>query len=479
MKSKLLIIMSFIVIAALSMSLRLYKLNAPVADWHSWRQVDTAAVARNYLVYGIDPLHPRYDDLSNIQTGKDNPQGYRMVEFPLYQIVGAYIGTMVPLVPIEVVLRLLTALATTITGLFLGILVLRRIGVAPGIATSLVYAVLPYSMYYGRTILPDPHAVMWAIGSLLCMDIGMTVTKKKWIYISLGAITAALALLSKPVAGFLLLPIIGICLSDRKKIFSSIGVMLLYGGIALVPFFLWRQWISNYPEGIPVFTWLFNANNIRFKGAWFNWLFAERIGKLMLGYWGMVLLGFGLVAPVRKGNAGILFWFIVGSLGYMVILAAGNVQHDYYQIVILPTIACVVGTGIGWMVSQKVNRIALYITGTISFVFMCMFSWYIVRTYYWINRPEIVEAGRMANKILPIDAKVIAPYNGDTTFLYQTSRQGWPLGFEIDKKIKMGATHYVTVSPTDSDLETRDLAKIYTVLVRNATYAIIDLTKKQ
>ena len=110
---------------------------------------------------------------------------------------------------------------------------------------------------------------------------------------------------------------------------------------------------------------------------------------------------------------------------------------------------------------------------------MCMFSWYTIRTFYWINRPEIVEAGQMANKLLPKDAKVIAPYNGDTTFLYQTGRQGWPLGFDIDKKIKMGATHYVTVSPTDADLETRDLAKIYTVLVRNDKYAIIDLTKKQ
>lgn len=83
----------------------------------------------------------------------------------------------------------------------------------------------------------------------------------------------------------------------------------------------------------------------------------------------------------------------------------------------------------------------------------------------------------MADKILPKDAKVIASYNGDTTFLYQTQRQGWPLGFDIDKKIAMGATAYVTVSPTDSDGETKDLANRYTVLVRNDKYAIIDLTK--
>ena len=108
---------------------------------------------------------------------------------------------------------------------------------------------------------------------------------------------------------------------------------------------------------------------------------------------------------------------------------------------------------------------------------MLAFSWYTIRTYYWINRPDIVEAGQTADRLIPKDAKVIAPYNGDTTFLYQTNRQGWPLGFDIDKKLQMGATHYVTVSPTDNDWETRDLANQYTVLVRNEKFAIIDLTK--
>jgi 4-amino-4-deoxy-L-arabinose transferase-like glycosyltransferase len=429
--------------------------------------------------FGIDPLRPRYDDLSNIQSGKDNPQGYRMVEFPLYQIFGAYIGNMIPTVSIEVILRVLTAIASTLTGLALGILILRRIGVVAGIATAFIYAVLPYSMYYGRSILPDPHAVMWAMGSVLCFDVAMTAIKGKWLYIVLAAVLGAIALLSKPVAGFLLLPIIGLVLAERKNLLPSIGMLFLYGIIALIPFLLWRQWILQYPEGIAVYTWLFNANNIRFKGAWFHWLFAERIAKLLLGYWGMILLGFGIIAPIKDKQKGILLWFIIGSLSYMTILAAGNVQHDYYQIIILPTVVALVGTGIGWILIQKANRIALYLTGFVSVVFMCMFSWYVTRTYYWINRPEIVEAGRMANSLLPKDAKVIAPYNGDTTFLYQTGRQGWPLGFEIDKKIQMGATHYVTVSPTDADLETRDLAKMYTVLARNDKYAIIDLTKKQ
>src|SRR5581483_12450551 len=68
---------------------RLYRLNNPIADWHSWRQADTSAVSRNFVKHGYDILHPRYDDLSNVQSGYDNPNGYRFVEFPVYNIAQA------------------------------------------------------------------------------------------------------------------------------------------------------------------------------------------------------------------------------------------------------------------------------------------------------------------------------------------------------------------------------------------------------
>ena len=69
--------------------LRSYRLNNPIGDWHSWRQADTSAVSRNFIQRGFDLLHPRFDDLSNVASGKDNPEGYRMVEFPFYNLLQA------------------------------------------------------------------------------------------------------------------------------------------------------------------------------------------------------------------------------------------------------------------------------------------------------------------------------------------------------------------------------------------------------
>ena len=42
----------------LALMLRCYALNAPLLDYHSWRQADTAAIARNYALNGFQLLYP-------------------------------------------------------------------------------------------------------------------------------------------------------------------------------------------------------------------------------------------------------------------------------------------------------------------------------------------------------------------------------------------------------------------------------------
>lgn len=455
-------------------AVRLYRIWEPVADWHSWRQSDTAAVARNFLRFGIDPLHPRYDDLSNIQTGRDNPQGWRMVEFPFYQVIGAGLARTFPGISLEVWLRLVTIAASVGTMLFVGLFVAEFIDPLTGLFAVGLYGFLPYSIYYGRTILPDSFMVFWAIVSLWFASRGKNV-----LWTVVAGIAGALALLAKPTAAFLLVPIPYLLVRRFGYSRDSLVRLFIYSLVSVLPLFLWRRWIVQFPEGIPVNTWLLNGNGIRFKGAWFYWLFAERLGKLILGYWGLLPFGLGLITVLMKREGWVFRWWLIGALLYLVVFATGNVQHDYYQIVLVPVVAVFAAKGFTFLVKggSQVSRAMGFATALVSILFCVGFSWYTIRTYYWINRPEIVEAGRAADRLLPKDAKVIASYNGDTTFLYQTSRQGWPLGFEIEKKIAMGATAYVTVSPTDSDGETKDLAHRFTVLVRNDKFAIIDLTR--
>lgn len=454
---------------------RTYHLSFPIADWHSFRQVDTAAVARYFKEFGVHPLVPRYEDVSNIQSGKDNPMGYRMVEFPIYQIIAFWFSHLSSRISLDIWLRITTIAASTGTAIMLTLLVSLLTSNVTGLLAGFVFSILPYSIFYGRVTLAEPLAVFFAVASLYCL-----VSYRSIRSYGLSIILSALAVLTKPTAGFLLIPVP--YLLYRKHGFSVTFFVrsMLYAVIALAPFFFWRHWILQFPEGIPASDWLLNKGGIRFKGAWFYWLFSQRIGSLILGYWGLVPLGLGLILPTNKREGWTFRWLVVGSLLYLMVFASGNVQHDYYQILLLPILSMYVAKGLAFLfTSRVVSRPMAYMMVGMCMAFALSFSWYTIRTYYWINRPEIIEAGIHADKILPKNAKVIAPYNGDTTFLYATHRQGWPLGFDIDEKISMGATHYVTVSPTDNDWETKTLAETYTVLVRNEKYAIIDLTKKK
>lgn len=459
--------------------LRLYRLDGPIADWHSWRQADTAAVARNFIKFGFDPLLPRYDDVSNIQSGKDNPNGWRMVEFPLYQALGFAGYNLFPIVSIEAWLRLITIAASLGTTFILFKLVERTTDTVTGHLASFIFSVLPYSIYYGRSILPDTLSVFLSLLAIYLLILAYDTTgraERRVTYIILAAFAGAASVLAKPVGIFLL---IGAFYLQGKQIRLKVwhaAEVIIFWGIVFVPIVLWRLWILRFPEGIPVYGWLFNAGGIRLKGAWFYWLFAERLAKLILGYWGVFLFALGLLVYNVMREGFLYLWLLAGALIYFLVLAGGNVQHDYYQILIIPIVSIFVAKGISYLVTNSsYPRLTRYSLAIVSFLFMIAFSWYSVRTYYWINRGDIVEAGRVADALLPKNAKVIAPYNGDTSFLYQINRQGWPLGFDIDKKMAQGATHYVTVSPRDDDLETRDLSSEYEVLIRNDRYAIIKL----
>ena len=74
---------------------------------------------------------------------------------------------------------------------------------------------------------------------------------------------------------------------------------------------------------------------------------------------------------------------------------------------------------------------------------------------------------------MPKDAKVIAPYNGDTAFLYQINRQGWPaMTYDLERMVDLGATHYVSVN---FDQTTNELIQKCAVLEKTSRWVIISL----
>lgn len=450
---------------------RLYRINSPVADWHSWRQADTAAVSRNFVKYGFDLLRPRYDDISSTQTGYFNPHGLRLVEFPLYNAVVAALFLFFGVH--EIYARVVSLASSILTLVCIYILVRVRLGPRAALTASGFFAFFPYNIYFSRAIFPENFALALAMASIVCMDVWARVVKTRWLLAA--ASLAALALLAKLTVAFILLPLVYLAWQARGwRMFCS-PLLWAAAAITLSPIVWWRWWISHFPEGIPANTWLLNGGGIRFKGAWFRWIFAERISKMIFGYFGVPFFVNGIISRIRPKEGWLFVIMLAGSLLYLTVFARGNIQHDYYQILIIPSLAIMAAKG-AELFFDPPPAWHRRVTIPAFIVLVCLsvaFGWYEIRGNYNINHPEIIRAGQAVDRLSAPDALVVAPYDGDTAFLYQTKRAGWP-SYEgtIEELVARGADIYVSVRFDDG---TKKLATSYATLAKTDEYVMLDL----
>lgn len=456
---------------------RTYKIHNPVADWHSWRQADTAAVSRNFIKDGFNPLFPQYDALNPLnETGQPNPKRYFFAEFPLYNILTYYAYKNFGIH--EEYARLISISFSVATILFMYLLVSQYSSRRVALVASLVFAFLPYNIFYGRVILPDPMYIFFSVTTLYLVT--KWLEKENIFLMILSGFAGTLAILEKPYALVLIIPIAYLFYRKWGAKMIMKWTIYVFALIVLVPFLLWRNHIYQHPEGMFGTTWLFNQGNIRFTGAYFRWLIFDRLNRLIFATGGFVLFFLGIVKGVQKKEGYFYILWLLGILAFFVVIAKGNVTHDYYQMPVVPIGCILIALGFEYLITSGhgyVQRAINVGVGVSLMLLMFAFGWYEVRGYYNINHPEIVEAGQAVNRILPKDAIVIAPYDNDSAFLYQTNRHGFTYGGDkIPQYIKEGATHLVSVNFDDT---TNYWMKKCTLVEKTDRYVIVNLRNCQ
>jgi hypothetical protein len=205
------------------------------------------------------------------------------------------------------------------------------------------------------------------------------------------------------------------------------------GGI--IPFIFWRMHISQFPEGIPGSEWLLFSTNtpeglqsVFFRPAFFRWIFFERINNIILGGFASIFVILGIISHGRR-----LFFLSIlfSTLVYLFTFQGGNVQHAYYQTLILPALALLGGAGLYFMVtaSQSVNLILSIPTALVLATFGWLMSWYTVSDWYDYN-PEMVSIAQAIQEHTKSDDKIITDTIGDTTLLYLADRKGAPAPYD-------------------------------------------------
>lgn len=478
-----LLILGFILLIAFV--LRLYKINSPLADLHSWRQADTAAVARNFSRDGINLFRPHYDDLSGRESGKENPEGIRMVEFPIYNAIFAQTHILFPSLPIEIHGRLVSIFFSLIIIAILYYLLFKEAGSIAAVIASFTYAAFPFFVFFSRVVLPETTAVGFTMISILCLYLyakkGLSPVKQI-IYFILSAGTFAIALLVKPTVIFYTLVLLYLLLNKSGlKIFKKIH-FYLYFFLTFLPLALWRLYIKNFPEGIPASDWLLTSVNtyeglktVFLRPAFFRWIFFERLNHMIFGGYMSVFFILGIL---RKNSKYFFHSFLTAILFYLLIFEGGNVQHEYYQTIILPAIAIFIGLGFDFLWQQRKNLIspfAVIAVTTVIFTASLFFSYYTIREFYSVPN-DLTNIAKIIRTISKPEDKIVTDRLGDTTLLYLADRKGWPnYSGNLDYLKDQDYKYFVTASK--DIIEEISINKTYKKVFANDQFTIFSLSE--
>jgi len=482
-KVDFLILLFFVFLAVIT---RLYKINSPLADYHSWRQVDTAAVGRNFARNDFNLLYPKYDDLSSIESGLENPEGYRFVEFPLYNAIFAAAYKLSPTLPIEVYGRLTTVFFSIITLMIIYYLGLKESGRITAIFASLSYSILPYFVFFSRVILPETTALAFVFLSIFFLYLWsrrQPIINNQLLatsYYLLSIVFLSLSLLVKPTVVFYVIALI--YLFWKKFGFSFLKKLsfYLFFIISVIPFFLWRYHISFYPQGIPASSWLITQvntfegqKNIFFKPAFFRWIFFERICQQMLGGYLVFLFILGIIIKPKKY---FLHFLLISAFVYLFVFQGGNVQHEYYQTLIFPAVALFVGVGVEGLKKLSKNLINVFFLCFVVLVIYALslfFAYYRVRDFY--NIPEdLIKIAQAIKTLTQKEDKIITDRLGDTTLLYLADRRGSPANYKSLEEFKLMDYKYFVTSNRDTIAELLQENK-FIIIFDNNQFAIFKL----
>jgi 4-amino-4-deoxy-L-arabinose transferase-like glycosyltransferase len=450
------------VVLVLAVALRLKGIHDPLLDHPNWRQGDQASIARSFARLQFNLLYP--------QVSYDGPPP-NYVELEL-QIVPFLAATLYKIFGIhEIFGRIITLGFSVATVGVLGLFGRWLFNSWPsGIAAALVYAIVPGSIYYGRTFTPDA-AMVFFLTAALYMCARLLVEDEAMSPRNLARSTAlvALAFLAKPVALVALLPLVAMvwerARAGRTMRPTAIAV-LLFVPVAIL--YMYQRQVAEHAEwhwasGIMALHVMPALRDAFTTGAGFTlkasqlWQVLSMFANTVLGHIVTPIAILSLVAlPWVIARTKVLLWaWLIGGLFYTYVVVTVE-RVDYYMLLLLPLAALAIGgatasivnalqrDGIrpAWRWAAGVCAVALVLVTVTE-------SRATVAPYYRYNKVAYADAVTLSHTLRPDALIVMGHYGPDV--MYYIDRFGWeedPLvwtPFDEESAIKKGARYFISV----------------------------------
>ncbi|MDF1653664.1 MAG: glycosyltransferase family 39 protein [Coxiellaceae bacterium] len=413
---------------------------------HTWRQGDTAAVARNFYRESMNLFLPRIDSRGNLS-------GINGMEFPLYNYCVAIIYKITGTAWIGFG-RILSFIFSLVAVWFLSKINRQQTETryqSNNLLVLLVAYSVPYFSQFCSSFMPEMMAMMLMLISFYAF---FTYIQHESISaLALSSVSLALAILIRPYYIFLALPYVTFFISQLRISARRSVLTAIFGLLPLVPFFTWyHYWVPHlnnfygahyFYMGIPL------SEAIKTIGvSW--WVL---LGVLCKNYFGYIYLPFfalgcyavfkqprlswsqTLTSPIHQ----LLYSAILTCLVLPLVVGSHYKPHLYFLGAVFPAIAIYSALGFQFIYDQINNKKLITIILTVLFALIYAFTTYNINHVY---KPE--KNARLMLRILPKLQKRI-PKNAlvvidDTNrmYLYILDRKGWAVErVEIDTPQKL------------------------------------------
>ncbi len=441
--------------------LRLIQINSPILGIHSWRQADTAAMARHFFLENTPIWLPQID-------WGGASQGFVESEFPLFPYL---IGLIYQSTGInEAFGRLFSALCSTLTIIFLIRIGEHLFDNYSAWWGGFFFAITPMSVYYGRNLQAEslllllaaisieqllewhkrhnnfPLIISWLAYLLACL---IKVLPLIWLGIPLLCIH-----LYRNSENRQIMPLM-ILLKNLIRLIKSPAPWLFFLSTILISS-LWYRYAYEIGQisGLSFGFWgsssdRANINLILNINTWLDLLL--RIILRNLSILGLPILIIGIWNCRKSANTQILISGIIGWLICTLFALKATSIHEYYQLPLLIFICPIMGKGWQIFVKNTSYRFTKIPIPRFTLIFMIMISLAILNFDYWsIERQQskiwMPLAYQIRNEV-PIKSKIVSVTGHDPTLLNLARRQGWLTTAKninqvtIRKWFNEGATH--------------------------------------
>jgi hypothetical protein len=442
----------------LGLAVRLVGVTAPYVDQYAWRSIDNAAIARNFVSQGMDIRYPRVDWAG--------PEGLVETELPLqmyvvavcYRLIGrevAWLG------------RLSTALIAAGMLAVYGRLAIALLGRRAGLAALAVLALVPTSIFFSHTFQQDAlmllsqmvalfHAGRWLLGP------GPERTRDP----VLVALALALGALVKPTSLLIGVPIA--VMAFQRYGLAALRQPRLYAvamGALLPPLGWYLHARGIYLEHGYTFG-IFSGGHDKFQWRRFlvqpGW-YREMLTRMVTWHLtppGTLLVAAGgwlLIRRPRPLRAVILAWMVT-MVGFIPLVAEGNLDMVYYQWIAIPPLALLAGLAIDAAWSFRPARtlaVSLLLLLPITSIWLLRPSYEVVQKRHLKLAEAIrtsVPPGALLLNAGAYDVHNPGGYNYEPLDFYYSGHKGWGLLEEdftigdVERYRAMGATYLVSKS---------------------------------